>query len=127
MRKILATALVLFPMVASADGLSGRWNVRMPTEPGYEGVILIDGQQRVIFDAPADNGRPAKFLGYVSFNDGSRIEMALTNRADVAHINCLAASSDMLHCHTVRGDKSSSAMYSLVRVGPAPANLAARH
>lgn len=128
MGKVLLTALCLIALTmatARAGDLSGRWNVRMPINAGYEGVVLIDGKQRATWDAPQDNGRPAKFLGYVQFNDGSRIELVLTNRTAVAHINCLVAAPDLLHCQTIRGDKSTSSLYSLVRVGPAPENLTA--
>lgn len=66
MRKTLALAVVLLsPTVSHAADLSGRWNVSSRHIQDYEGFVLIDAEGRVTWDAPADGGRPAKFLGFI--------------------------------------------------------------
>lgn len=127
MRRILIAALCLATLPAAAGDLSGRWNVASPSRPGYEGVVLIDGQRRATWTAPEDAGRPAEYFGYVRFSDTSRVEMMMTNRAIVVRIDCSITSSDLLHCRTSFPDGKTSPMYTLSRVGDAPLRLTASH
>lgn len=127
MRRILIAALCLAALPAAAGDLSGRWNVTSAARPDYEAVVLVDEQRRVTWDSPNDVGRPAKFLGYIRFNDVLRIEIVMTDRTKVVHIDCLAAASEILHCHTTFPDGKKSPLYALTRVGSAPSRLTVLH
>lgn len=114
-----------FSQTAEAANLSGRWNIKSGSIPDYEGFVLIDTQQRVTWDAPADGGKPAKFLGYIKYSDASRVEMVVTDKITVVRIECVTAASDSLACYAVRADGATSQMFHLTRVGPTPAILTA--
>lgn len=94
----------------------------MPGQPAYVAVVLIDPERRVTYDAPMDFGRPARFQGYVSADDGGVVEIILTDRSTVIRMHCLAQSTDQLGCYIERRVGHSPPL-SLTRVGPAPATL----
>ena len=124
-KALLVAVAMLVPGLSQAADLSGRWNVTLSKSSSYEGFVLIDREGRAIWDSPLDGGRPAKFLGAIRYSDASRVEMVMTNRSDVVEINCLAEAVDLLRCHTKYPNGTTSQMYSLARVGPAPAKLTA--
>lgn len=128
MLKGLVPALLVLAMPAMAQDfpLRGQWNVTMPSNPNYVGVVLMDGQRRVTADSPNDSGRPARYLGYVRAADDLAVEMVLTDRVSVTKASCLRESSDLMRCHTTFADGKRSPAYILTRVGPGPAKLTER-
>ena len=127
MRKIMALALALLPVDAVAADLAGRWNVKIPENPGYEGVVLIDNERRVVLKAPLDNGKPADFVGYVKMSDIPQVQMLLTDKKIVSRIDCLAETDDMLRCRTTFANGQMTRLYVMQRVGAAPKTLLAPH
>lgn len=106
-----------------AFSLRGQWQPSASHLPAYVGVVLIDAEHRVTWDSPQDSGRPAKYKGYVAKIDGTRVDIALTDRAAVVHMNCKIQSSDLLHCVSLFRDGAVSPPYVLTRIGPGPKNL----
>lgn len=124
MKTLLAAMGLLILAGSSAhaqNALRGQWQVRFT--PDYIGVMLVDGSGRVTFDSPKDDGRPARFIGYVKAVDDARAHIIDTDQIDVAHTHCSRPSSDILDCRTTRADGSKSGRYLLVRVGPGPDRL----
>lgn len=129
MQKALSTAIIgltlgLSHPAVGAD-LGGRWNVTSRHVQDYEGVVIIDREGRVRWDAPADGGRPAEFVGFIKHNDASRAEMTLTDRVKVVQVKCVTAERTALDCYAVYANGTASKMFSLTRIGDAPANLIA--
>lgn len=116
-------ALAAFPARAADAGLRGQWHITAASKPDYVGVVLIDADQRVTWDSPVDNDKPARYQGYVAKIDGTRIDIALTDRIVVVHLNCKIVTSDELHCVTLWKDGSVSAPYMLTRKAPGPKKL----
>lgn len=123
-RLLAIIALCCLGMPAAAGQLQGQWSVEFPAIPDYKAVVLIDAEQRVTWDAAADQGKPLKLLGYVERNDGPKIEVTLTDRATVARAHCTAPAAGILHCYLTftHTDRVSSG-FILRRVGPGPAKL----
>lgn len=121
---IIGLALGLSQAAVAAD-LSGRWNITSRTIPDYEGFVLIDTERRVTWDAPADGGRPAKFLGYIKYSDASRAEMVMTDKVTVVRVECITEANDVLACYAIYANGTASRMFNLTRVGPTPARLIA--
>jgi hypothetical protein len=116
-------ALLFNPAQAATADLQGQWHVSASSRPDYVGVVLIDAERRVTWDSPIDNGKPARYQGYIATIDGTRVDMALTNRVAVVHLNCKIASSDELHCVTLWKDGSVSEPYVLTRKAAGPKKL----
>lgn len=125
MRKFLAVVLCLATVPAAADSLQGHWNITVPKHPAYVGTVLIDSQRRATWDAPVDNGRPARYLGYVSEADSMKLKILLTNRYAVIKCDCSIMSSDLLYCVNTGPQGHKSAPIILTRVGPGPRVLQA--
>lgn len=123
--KQLALALGLFfalPAMAEEFAFRGQWETRWPSGK-YVGIVLIDSERRATWDSPQDQGRPAKYVGYVAKVTATDIEMHFTDKAGVGKSFCEIRSSEMLHCYNVRPDGSRSANFLLVKVGPGPHRL----
>lgn len=101
----------------------GQWGVTKPSSPKYTAVVLIDAEGRVAVDSANENGKPVRFFGYVKVADGRGVDFVVTNRTQVAHTHCVIQSSEMLHCYTIRDDKSVSDGVILTKVGPGPHRL----
>ena len=121
---LLLIALCLGSHAAwAASPLRGQWRIAAETQPTYVGMVLIDQSGRATWDSPLDSGKPASFRGYVSRLDRPRVELIFTNGIRVTRSYCLIQSADLLHCHNVRADGSTSDVFTLTRVGPGPTNL----
>lgn len=124
MRKfILLLCLLAAPVHAEDCALRGQWNISLEGNPNYVGVILIDAEARVTLDAPVDFNRPARYQGYIAKIEGTKVDIALTDRKTVKHLNCKITGNDELHCITLYGDGSFSAPYVLTRKAPGPKKL----
>lgn len=124
MRTILAIALLIAaPAWAQDADLRGQWKVTVPSQPTYSGTVLVDAERRATWNSPLDNGRPAKYQGYIAGLDGPKVEILLTDRVGVAHVHCMIQSSDLMVCHTVRDDGVRTAAYVLTRIGRGPDKL----
>lgn len=127
MRIFLVPMALIFALPAIAEsefGFRGQWQVTAAERPHYVAVILIDGQRRATWDSPSDNGRPAKFRGYVRAATETRLEMVMTDSKAVVTINCIIEASEMLRCQIAFADHSKSPAFALTRVGPGPISLA---
>lgn len=109
--------------VLTAVLLAGQWHVTGASLPDYVGIVLIDPEGRVTWDSPVDGGRPARQRGYIVTIEGTRVDIALTDRVAVVHLNCKSVTSDELHCVTLWKDGSVSAPYVLTRKAAGPKKL----
>lgn len=123
MRTILLALCLLVATPAIAQDLRGQWNITAAHRPDYVGVVMIDSERRATWDAVVDEGRPAKFRGYVSRQDGPKVELLFTDGTQVVQAHCTMQSGDLWHCQNIRHDKSLSDPYLLTRVGPGPHRL----
>lgn len=131
MRKVLIatalafalTALLLDRAFAEECSLRGQWQLYRADKPTYVAIVLIDAARRVTYDSPMDNGRPAKFRGYIAKLDEANVEIALTDQVGVAHMNCAIESSDLLHCTILRSDGVMSPRLLLTRRTAGPKSL----
>ncbi len=121
MRTLIAAVLCLFSLPAAAQSLQGQWGIEQPSRSGT-GIVLIDAEGRVTWDVPNDNGRQAKFRGYVSKGEADGIKIVVTNGRDVSFVYCAHETADKLHCYASRTD-GKSAPFFLARVGPGPTRL----
>lgn len=126
MRMISALILCLCALPAAAQNLQGQWDVTAPGFPSYQGIALIDAEGRVTIDSPVDNGRPAKFRGYIDRRETTGIKIVLTDGNKVPFFFCATETTDRLHCYASRPDGSKSTAMLLTRVGPGPLTLAPR-
>jgi hypothetical protein len=98
MRK-LAVLLCLLAMPArAAESLQGQWTLDMPNVRAM-GTILIDAEQRAIWDLKDDRGRTTALMGYVATNTGTDVVIPFTDRSDVYRLHCTVQSSDLLDCY----------------------------
>lgn len=125
MRTLIAAVLLLCALPAHAQNLRGQWDVTLTDHPAYRGVVLIDAEGRVTFDAPNDNGRPAQFRG-VAKATVPRVHITITDRDTVTHLHCIIQSDDLMHCRSFLADGQVSNRMVLVRVGPGPHSLTRR-
>lgn len=102
--------------------LQGQWELRFP-DPNYTGVVLIDREGRVTVDSPSDQGRPAKYFGYIAEASDASLVIHLTDRSGVVKTYCDIRSRDLLHCYAIRAAGSRSNNFLLVKVGPGPEHL----
>lgn len=126
MRRLLVTALCLLALPALAADeapLQGQWQVRLPSDPKYVGVVLIDDMGRATWDSPADTGRPARFVGYIAHRDEQRVEIVFTDKRNVARTNCARQSPTALYCYNLRQGMPPTEGFMLVKIGPGPASL----
>jgi hypothetical protein len=107
---------------AKGFAFQGQWETRFPSG-NYVGIVLIDSERRATWDSPKDQGRPAKYLGYVAEAKNDRMVLHFTDRAGVGKTFCEIRSSEMLHCHNIRPDGSRSDNFLMVKVGPGPHRL----
>jgi hypothetical protein len=114
--------LIALPAWAEDFLFRGQWETQWPSGK-YVGIVLIDGERRVTVDSPNDQGRPAKFFGYVSEMAGNKLAFIVTDRAGVAATHCDIRSNELLHCHNVRADGTRSVNFLMVKVGPGPEKL----
>lgn len=123
-RLLAIIALSCLGLPAAAAQLQGQWQIEVPAIPEYRGVVLIDAEGRVTWDAPNDSGKPAKYHGYVASVAGPKVELALTNSTAVARGHCTVQPGDTLHCYFVftHSDRVSAGII-LRRVGPGPQRL----
>ncbi len=126
MRSLLALIVVFGLLVTPADArdfaLRGQWEPRFP-DTTYVGIVLIDGERRVTWDSPKDQGQPAKYIGYVAEVTADRMMILLTNQVGVNKTYCDIRASDLLHCYILRAGGTRSDNFLMVRVGPGPATL----
>lgn len=108
--------------VLAQTSLQGQWDIRT-ADPSYKGNLLIDSEGRATYDAPMDNGRPAKFFGWVKRTDEMRAQIIVTNKDKVVVTHCIVQSADLLWCHTVRESGIISNGFAFVKVGPGPEHL----
>lgn len=125
-RLILLLVCLAGAAEAQPASLQGQWTITSPRDPRYLGVVLVDAEGRATWDAPLDNGRPARFRGYVSKLDTTRAELTMTNGADVAKVHCIVQASELLECRVSRGDGSVSGSFVMTRAGDGPRNLRPR-
>jgi hypothetical protein len=128
MGKGLTATLCLIALSVGARAeevvdLRGQWHIKAAAMPNYVGIVLIDAEHRVTWDAPVDRGKPARFQGYAAHIDGTRLDIALTDRVAVVHMNCKIETSDLLHCVTLWRDGSVSQPYDLTRKASGPKKL----
>lgn len=114
--------LIAGPVWAEEFPFKGQWEIRS-VNPNYVAIVLIDGERRVTADAPSDQGRPAKFKGYVAEATGERLILHITDGRGVGKMHCDVRTREMLHCYNIRpnGDKSDN--FLLVKTGPGPHRL----
>lgn len=118
MRGMIAAVVVgcLFALPATGESpLRGQWRVTILTEPNYAATVSIDADNRAMWYADMDNGRPASFCGYVARVDSANAEIVLTDGVDVAKAYCSIQSSDMLQCRNIRGNETMGKPYILTR------------
>ena len=118
MRALLALALCLWPIAAGGQSLRGQWTIEIPSKPEYMATFLVDAERRATWDSAY-----GKMVGYVARADNLRATIIITNRDEVAHMQCAIKSSDLMYCHNFLADGGISALLKLVRVGPGPKNL----
>jgi hypothetical protein len=128
MGKGLTATLCLLMLGAPAYAaddcpLRGQWHVSATSSPNYVGIVLIDAERRVTWDSPLDFDRPARFQGYIVTIDSTKVDIALTDRTKVVHLNCKIESSDLLHCITLYRDGSFSPPYEITRKASGPKKL----
>lgn len=123
-RLVAIIALCCLGLPAAAAQLQGQWIIQVPAIPEYRGVVLIDADGRVTWEAPNDSGKPVKDRGYVARSDDHKVELALTDRKTVARAHCTTQVADVLHCYLTftHTDRVSSG-FILRRVGPGPQKL----
>lgn len=114
--------LIAGPVWAEGFALRGQWETRFP-DATYVAIVLIDGERRVTVDSPKDQGRPAKYVGYVVEATATNLVIHLTDRAGVVKTYCDIRTSDMLHCYNIRAAGSRSDNFLMVKVGPGPHRL----
>lgn len=124
MRWIALAVGLLYAGPAQAEEFAyrGQWEVRLPNS-SYVAIVLIDGERRVTWDSPNDQGTPAIYRGYVAEATAEKMTIALTNKTNVTKTHCVIRSSELLHCHTIRADGSRSANALLIKTGPGPHRL----
>lgn len=110
------------PALADEFPLRGQWEVRSNI-PNYVGIVLIDSERRVTWDSPADQGKPAKYLGYVSEVTDDKIVLTLTDKVGVTKTHCDVRAAELLHCYAIRADNTRSANFLMVKVRPGPHRL----
>lgn len=115
--------LVAFGAQAASASLQGQWHITAASKPNYVGVVLIDVERRVTWDSPVDNGRPARYQGYIARLDETRVEMVLTDRAVVVRLDCRIQSSELLHCVTHFANGTTSPPYEMTRRAEGPKRL----
>jgi hypothetical protein len=93
----LGTVLFAFPSELRSQEdirLQGRWQIRMPSRPAYNGLALIDAEYRSTWD----DGYGPQLHGYVAHIDSVEAELIFTDGVGVILALCTIQSSDLLHC-----------------------------
>ncbi len=127
MKRLALAAGLLFagPVWAGDFPYRGQWETRFP-DASYMAIVLIDGERRVTVDSPKDQGRPAKYMGYIADATDKRLVIHLTDRAGVVKTYCDIRTLDLLHCYNIRAAGSRSDNFLMVKVGPGPHRLTQR-
>ena len=118
----LGTVLFAFPSeLRSQDDsqLQGRWQIRMPSRPAYNGLALIDAEYRSTWD----DGYGPQLHGYVAHIHSVEVELIFTDGVGVILALCTIQSSDLLPCEHRYHDGGVSNSFVLTRTGSGPKTL----
>ena len=127
MRNLMILALVLAALPAWAidpGPMWGVWKVIAPTDPSYSGVMMVDRESRVTWNAAWDPehriklGMPpglgyAKSVGYIEPKSGG-YDVVITNGNVVERLHCVVQSAVAMACSNLKMTRTAMGPESLI-------------